>query len=128
LSIVAISDFSTFSQITWGRRLRVSRYDRVLFSSSTPYCQSGQRGQRRKSGHQQRDRGPSTYGNAVGVLLTNPLGLGLALLEGVLVLELASHFSGDGFVGCWLCLEDGVQVGDDALLSERRMSAMTDTE
>jgi hypothetical protein len=30
-------------------------------------------------------------GNAVGVLLSDALGLGLALLEGVLVLELAAH-------------------------------------
>lgn len=36
-----------------------------------------------------------TYRNAVTVLLANPLGLGLALLEGMLVLELASHLDGD---------------------------------
>lgn len=36
------------------------------------------------------------YGNTVGVLLANTLGLGLALLEGVLVLELGSHFGGLG--------------------------------
>jgi hypothetical protein len=35
-------------------------------------------------------------GNAVGVLLADALGLGLALLEGVLVLELGSHFGGVG--------------------------------
>jgi hypothetical protein len=35
-----------------------------------------------------------TYRDAVGVFLTDPLGLSLALLEGVLVLELGSH--GDG--------------------------------
>lgn len=39
----------------------------------------------------------STYGNAVGVLLSDAFGLGLALLEGVLVLELAAH--GDGSKG-----------------------------
>ncbi len=32
-----------------------------------------------------------TYGNAVGIFLTDALGFGLALLEGVLVLELATH-------------------------------------
>lgn len=37
----------------------------------------------------------STYRNTVRVLLANALGLGLALLKGVLVLELAAHF------GCW---------------------------
>ena len=35
------------------------------------------------------------YRDAIRVLLTDTLGLGLALLEGVLVLELAAHF-GDG--------------------------------
>ena len=35
------------------------------------------------------------YRNAIRVLLTDTLGLGLALLEGVLVLKLAAHF-GDG--------------------------------
>lgn len=33
----------------------------------------------------------NTYWDAVGVLLTDALGFGLALLEGVLVLELGSH-------------------------------------
>lgn len=32
-----------------------------------------------------------TYRNTVGILLSDALGLGLALLEGVLVLELAAH-------------------------------------
>jgi hypothetical protein len=47
-----------------------------------------------------------TYRNTVVVLLANALRFGLALLEGVLVLELGSH--GDGFgggcgcVGCYL--------------------------
>ena len=36
----------------------------------------------------------TAYGNAVGVLLANTLSLSLALLEGVLVLELGSHFGG----------------------------------
>ena len=35
-----------------------------------------------------------TCGNAIGILLADALGLGLALLEGVLVLELAAHFGG----------------------------------
>jgi len=35
-----------------------------------------------------------TYRNTVGVLLTDALSLGLSLLEGMLVLELASHFDG----------------------------------
>lgn len=37
----------------------------------------------------------TTYGNAVGVFLTDALGLSLALLEGMLVLELAAHDGGD---------------------------------
>ena len=32
-----------------------------------------------------------TYRNAVGILLTNAFGFCLALLEGVLVLELGTH-------------------------------------
>jgi hypothetical protein len=32
-----------------------------------------------------------TYWNAVGIFLANTLGLGLALLKGVLVLELGAH-------------------------------------
>jgi len=36
--------------------------------------------------------------NAVGVFLADALGLGLALLEGVLVLELAAHFDGVGLI------------------------------
>jgi len=35
-----------------------------------------------------------TYWDAVGVLLTNTLGFCLALLEGMLVLELGSHYDG----------------------------------
>ena len=35
-----------------------------------------------------------THGNAVSVLLTDALSLSLALLEGVLVLELGSHLGG----------------------------------
>jgi len=38
----------------------------------------------------------ATYRNTVSVLLSDALGLGLALLEGVLVLELGSHLGGDG--------------------------------
>lgn len=34
--------------------------------------------------------------NAVRILLTDALGLGLALLKGVLVLKLAAHLDGDG--------------------------------
>jgi hypothetical protein len=37
-----------------------------------------------------------THRDAVGVLLPDALGLGLALLEWVLILELGAH--GDGFV------------------------------
>lgn len=41
-------------------------------------------------------RGCWTYGNAIGVLLADALGLSLALLEGVLVLELRTHGGRDG--------------------------------
>lgn len=34
---------------------------------------------------------PATYRNSVGVLLSDALSFGLALLEGVLVLELGTH-------------------------------------
>lgn len=36
----------------------------------------------------------TTYGNPIRVFLSDALGLGLALLEGMLVLKLASHFGG----------------------------------
>jgi len=49
--------------------------------------------------------------NTVTVLLSNSLGLGLALLEGVLVLELASHLGGD--VSCLVWMLDGDDsIGD----------------
>lgn len=37
-----------------------------------------------------------TYRNTVSILLSDALGLSLALLERVLVLELAAHIDGDG--------------------------------
>ncbi len=39
-----------------------------------------------------------TYRDAVGILLADALGLGLALLEGMLVLELAAHSDGRRWV------------------------------
>lgn len=57
----------------------------------------------------------STYGNAVGILLADALGLGLALLEGVLVLELATHDGGRlGTKDTAVCLsldDDAEQAG-----------------
>ncbi len=50
----------------------------------------------RERGSETRERikmkGEKTYRNAVGILLSDALGLSLSLLEGVLVLELGSHF------------------------------------
>ncbi len=66
--MVAMSDFSTFSQMTL--RVRV----RVWFSGGRSYEVS-------------RD----TYWDTVCVLLTDTLSFGFALLEGVLVLELGTH-------------------------------------
>jgi hypothetical protein len=54
-----------------------------------------------------------TYGNAVVVLLTDALGLSLALLEGVLVLELGAHLG--GIRGCGLCVEFPGYAGRRAL-------------
>ena len=73
MSIVAISDFSTFSQITCCCQPVVP---------ALTDCRQ-------------------TYGNAVVVLLANALGLGLALLKGVLVLELGAHVGGDKFTVFW---------------------------
>jgi hypothetical protein len=46
-----------------------------------------------------------THRDAVGVLLPDALGLGLTLLEGVLVLELGAHVGGgcggELLMGCW---------------------------
>ena len=54
-----------------------------------------------------------TYGNTVSILLANALGLSLALLKGMLVLELAAHDDdGDDKGRCrlmrasWRCLEE----------------------
>lgn len=41
--------------------------------------------------HELYSNGLNTYGNAIGVLLADALGFGLALLERVLILELATH-------------------------------------
>jgi hypothetical protein len=64
--MVAMSDFSTFSQMTC-----MARTELVV-----------------------------THRDAVGVLLPDALGLGLALLEGVLVLELGAHVDGWLVVVC----------------------------
>jgi hypothetical protein len=40
------------------------------------------------------NEGGNTHGNAVGVFLADALGLGLALLKGMLVLELGTHLDG----------------------------------
>jgi hypothetical protein len=50
-----------------------------------------------------------TYRDAITVLLTDALGLSLALLEGVLVLELASHLDGC-FGSGWVRLFDDERV------------------
>lgn len=50
---------------------------------------------RRRRNEVERSMKLSTYRNTVRVLLANALGLGLALLKGVLVLELAAHLD------CW---------------------------
>lgn len=88
--MVAMSDFSTFSQITY---VTVSMSFLFVFFFSFSL-----------TGHEKGPLRPiaalagwrETYGNAVVVLLTDALSLGLALLEGVLVLELGSHDE-----GCW---------------------------
>lgn len=49
-----------------------------------------------------------TYRDAVGVLLPDALGLGLALLKRVLVLELGAH-CGDGVV---VCVDGSVEVAE----------------
>ena len=51
---------------------------------------------RRSAGHRDTENGQS-YGNTVGVFLADALGLGLTLLEGVLVLEFRSHRAGACF-------------------------------
>ena len=67
LSMVAMSDFSTFSQMTCRRRRALAEFS-----------QTGE------------DR-LRTYWDTVGVLLADPLSFGLALLKGVLVLEFGTH-------------------------------------
>jgi len=65
--MVAMSDFSTFSQMTW------------MPVSDTDEASNGWR---------------TTYRDAVSVFLSNAVGFGLALLQLVLVLELGSHVDG----------------------------------
>jgi len=74
--MVAISDFSTFSQITYlsGDKVRLADELREYAWRRLPL---GSRG--------------GTYWNAIGVFLADALGLSLALLEGVLVLKLAEE-------------------------------------
>lgn len=95
--MVAISDFSTFSQITYrgtgGLAMGGRTVGRTARRGSLP-------------GWDHKARKASTYGNAISVLLANTLGLGLALLEGVLVLELGSHLGG--------VADDDVEAGDKA--------------
>jgi hypothetical protein len=76
--MVAMSDFSTFSQMTWTRL--------AVQDARGSGCRP-------------------TYGNAVVVLLADALCLGLALLEGVLVLKLGSHGGGCVCVREWLGVE-----------------------
>jgi hypothetical protein len=57
-----------------------------------------------------RDRiwdGLGTYWDAVGVLLADALSFGLALLEGMLVLEFGAHGGGGAGVWCGLAMWSG---------------------
>jgi hypothetical protein len=74
--MVAMSDFSTFSQMTWV--LLATVRDR---EEGCCFCRQ-------------------TYWNTVVVLLADALRLGLALLERVLVLELGTH---DGYRKSGFC-------------------------
>jgi hypothetical protein len=78
LSIVAMSDFSTFSQMTWEYAIRLAELTIDEWEAS---C--------------------ATHRNAVGVFLADALCFCLALLEGVLVLELGSHDDGRYRKGIW---------------------------
>jgi hypothetical protein len=64
--MVAMSDFSTFSQMTWMKELV-------------------------EQGMMNKLSGNRTYGNAVSVFLTDSFRFSLSFLEGVLVLELGAH-------------------------------------
>lgn len=76
--MVAMSDFSTFSQMTYTRQ--ATSVKSAEDARSKGICWSD--GDKRSS---------STYWNAIGVFLSDALGLSLALLERVLVLELGTH-------------------------------------
>jgi hypothetical protein len=71
--MVAMSDFSTFSQMTCVSERCQRACSAVLMGDAAWIV---------------------TYRDAVGVLLPDALGLGLALLERVLVLELGAHVGG----------------------------------
>lgn len=92
-----MSLFSTFSQITWKKK-RVSCCS--LGNEGGGGGQAAAAPAASISGVAQAVRGRGedvvgrTYWDTVKILLANTLGLSLALLEGVLVLELGSHFGG----------------------------------
>ena len=101
--MVAMSLFSTFSQMTWSGCQRgptqVAVHDgrrRKWYRALRNGCAVAYSALRVDEKQQQRQQARRcvTHGNAIGVLLTNTLGLGLALLKGVLVLELAPHIDG----------------------------------
>lgn len=82
MSIVAMSDFSTFSQMTY---VALS----VYVSEATPWITKLVLVKVHQNHDVLGEKG--TYRDAVGVLLSNALSLRLTLLERVLVFELGTH-------------------------------------
>jgi hypothetical protein len=102
--MVAMSDFSTFSQITWGS---------YMLANETHGMASRHRGDRREEA-QKVDPGSTTrveggrrprrtHWDAIGVFLADTLCLSFALLEGMLVLKLRSHFQVRCLRECCCC-------------------------
>lgn len=104
--MVAMSLFSTFSQITWEKegpcQLLRSGYLRLrqaaaaaaaaaVSAAAASIIAEGRGGSMLRCRVFVVER---TYWDTVKILLANTLGLSLALLEGVFVLELGSHFGG----------------------------------
>lgn len=101
-----MSLFSTFSQMTWIAKRQLRSWRGLTDTRGWKWAVARSTRQRViRVGQAQGERGDaysmmakekvdSTHGDAVGVLLSDALGLSLALLERVLVLELAAHDDG----------------------------------
>jgi hypothetical protein len=75
----------------------IKTFRRSLYNSKHPASLRRQVGRwKMEAAIKEKESFEVTYRNTVSILLSDALGLSLALLEGMLVLELAAHVDGDG--------------------------------